>query len=133
MKISKYLLLGISVIIFTNCEKKLPSTLTVVNINLIDENDKPVEGYTFQINGFYPKGLSAIGTFNEFLKTDSKGNITFEKLVISPTKNITISPISDSFKEQILIKTKAGNYEKTGLFLISIGFVNQINYKLIKK
>ncbi len=134
MKILKYLLIGISVILFTNCEKKLPSTLTVVNVNLIDENEKPVEGYTFQITGSYPKGLSAIGTFNEFLKTDKQGKITFEKLVVKPTKDISIQPISDVFKDQVLYKTKSGTYSNAGgFFILGIGVINEINFKLIKK
>ena len=133
MKIFKNVLLALIIIALTDCKKKLPSTLTIVNVNLIDENDKPVEGFTFQIGGSYPKGLSAIGTFNEFIKTDAQGNINFEKLITVPTKNITIQPISDIFTEKILFKTVNGSYKNADSFFLGIGVVNKLNYKLLKR
>ena len=133
MKIFKNVLLALIIIVFANCEKKLPSTLTIVNVNLIDENDKPVEGYTFKITGSYPKGLSRLSTFSELIKTNKQGNLTFEKLITKPTKDISIAPVDDFLTEQILYKTKTGSFEKAGTFFFGIGVTNEFNYKLIKK
>jgi hypothetical protein len=133
MKNLKYLVLILFTTLVTSCEKKLPSTTTIVKVNLIDANNNPIEGYTFQIGGSYPKGLSAVGTINEYLKTDKFGNIVFEKLITKPTKNVNIKPIADVFTDQILYKTLSGNFELAGNFILGIGVLNEINYKLIKK
>jgi hypothetical protein len=76
MKLRKFLIaFGILLpLVFSSCGKdEFPSTPTILTGKVINENDKPVEGFELKFSGYHQKGTSPIPTFDETGTTNSDG------------------------------------------------------------
>jgi hypothetical protein len=132
MKNLKYLVLLLFTVFVTSCEKKLPSTVTIVKVNLVDENNVPLDGYLFKVYGTYNKGLSPIATFREIQKTNKDGLCNFEIQVIKPTKDAFISPTESFLDKRYFIKLTTGEFVSIGggPIPVGIGRKNEFYFKL---
>lgn len=140
MKRRKFLIaLGVvPPLVFSSCKKdELPKTSTILTGKVVDENDKPVEGFELQFSGYYQKGTSSIPTFDEIGKTNKDGIYSISYVVSGglttflPGLNTKFNLIAD----YDLYVWKENKYEFVGNSVgpIVYGQTNTFNFQLIKK
>lgn len=93
------ILIILSLFSFVSCKKdKFPSTPTIVNGKVVDENDIPIEGYEFQFSGFNSTGLlKGNPTYNEYKQTNKEGVFYFSWVVSSDTDEVSLKPVGLKF------------------------------------
>ena len=80
---------------------EFPKTPTVITGKVIDENNKPVEGWELLFYGIERNGTSAVDTFAEQQFTDSNGVFSFSIGVPQNTDNVTFGPLGFRFDDKL--------------------------------
>ena len=80
---------------------EFPKTPTVITGKVIDENNKPVEGWELLLYGIERNGTSAVDTFAEQQFTDSNGVFSFSIGVPQNTDNVTFGPLGFRFDDKL--------------------------------
>ena len=134
----------VPLLILSACKKdELPKTATVITGKVIDENNKPVEGWELLLYGIERNGTSAVDTFAEQQFTDSNGVFSFSIGVPQNTDNVTFGPLGFRFDDKLNRKNSdylifieiGGKFEpriKDEAYPI-IGKENTYNYQIKKK
>ncbi|SOE21344.1 hypothetical protein SAMN06298216_1816 [Spirosomataceae bacterium TFI 002] len=101
----KYLII-LSLLSLFACEKeKLPTTPTVINGSIVDENDVPIPGFKVLFYSIVPKGFQPkIITFRLETTSDENGAFSFSQVIPNETQEIKLkamgvglSPIPNGF------------------------------------
>lgn len=125
-------------LILSSCEKdEFPSTPTILIGTVVDENDKPIEGFELQFSGYYQKGISSIPSFDVNEKTNKDG-IYYISYVVSGGQTTFLPGLNPTFNlvaKYNLYVWKSNKYEFVGnpVGPIVYGQTNTFNFQLIKK
>lgn len=131
-------------LILSACKKdELPKTATVITGKVIDENNKPVEGWEFMFYGSRLNGISGMSTFQEQILTDSNGMFSFSITIPPETVTVRFAPLGFRFDDKLNRKNPdylifieiGGKFEpriKDEAYPI-IGKENTYNYQIKKK
>ncbi len=131
-------------LILSACKKdELPKTATIITGKVIDENNKPVEGWELMFYGSKLNGISAMSTFQEQEMTDADGMFSFSLTVPQDTGSVGFAPLGFRFDDKLNRKTSdyvifieiGGKFEpriKDEAYPI-IGKSNTYNYQIKKK
>ena len=125
-------------LVFSSCGKdEFPSTPTVITGKVIDENNKPVEGFELQFSGYYQKGTSPVPIFDETGKTNNNGIYSIS-YVVSGGQTTFLPGLNSKFNlvaNYDLFVWKDNKYEFVGnpVGPIVYGQTNTFNFQLIKK
>ena len=129
-----------SPLVFSSCKKdELPSTSTIITGKVIDENDKPVEGFVLQFGGYFQKGTSSIPTFDLDDKTNKDGTYKISYLVKTSDKQTYFKPIGDYsnnlFSQYDIYVWKDNKYQFVGnpVGPIIYGQINIFNFQIRKR
>ncbi|MDZ7900082.1 MAG: hypothetical protein U5N85_18925 [Arcicella sp.] len=104
MKRRKFLIaLGVvPPLVFSSCGKdELPKTATTITGKVVDENNKPVEGWGLFFTGIERKGISGVETFAEQKFTDSNGVFSFSVVVPPNTDSVNFLPLGFRFDDKL--------------------------------
>lgn len=118
-----------------SCEKKYPDAPTIVTGKIVDENDKPMEGVDFSIEGVRLKGINPIPTFDVKTKSDKNGVYFLSQVIPKPTMTVTVSPYLYVGNVNHT-KNNVGSASTTGIVGVSQsewGKTILVDFKLIKK
>lgn len=124
-----------------NTQLYLPSITTIVKGTVIDENNRPVEGWGFSFGG-YTGNYPPISTFGEDTKTDKDGNYFYS--VGIPQTTVLLEFVSVGFLSNDKLGRRTANYslfyEKNGVYQQNIrqagpyiGETNIFNFQIKKK
>ncbi len=121
--------------------KKYDSWNTVVMGKVVDENNQPVEGMSFQFLGYERKGLGTLTTFDIHTQSDSEGRYEVAFLIPSSTDEAVFGGTgNDKFKfgtTHDLLRESEGKYVDFISYLTipkrSYGETTIINFQVIKK
>ena len=131
-------------LILSACKKdELPKTATVITGKVIDENNKPVEGWELMFYGSKLNGISSMSTFQEQILTDSNGMFSFSITIPPETVIVRFAPLGFRFDDKLNRKNSdylifieiGGKFEpriKDEAYPI-IGKENTYNYQIKKK
>ena len=130
--------------VLSACKKdEFPKTPTVITGKVIDENNKPVEGWELLFYGIERNGTSAVDTFAEQQFIDSNGVFSFSVGVPPNTDSVKFRPLGFRYDDKL--NRKNPDYllfiEVGGKFEPSIkdeappiiGKENTYNYQIKKK
>lgn len=149
MKRRKFLIsLGVvPPLVIASCEKDfpLPTTLTIINGKVIDENNMPVKDWGFTFSGYDATRIPNVNTFAENTLTNKDGIYNFSLVIPQSTSYINFNPIGIIENGAISEKTLLYKifFERDGKYIPfnssapnptpKIGESNTINFQIIKK